>query len=123
MSKQSRRKEIEELRQQLQHLTIVTRQIRKKISDLEEQEGTTTPDINNTNSKARSQRTRATATPKDRFGTPINIGDRVTFLTEGKYRSTEGVVTRFSKNKERVFALDPDRIVISRVTHNVNVQK
>ena len=126
----SRRKEIEELREQLQRRTIVAQQIEKKISELEEQEGTTTADTlggqrytHKANSRTRSQRSTATTPPEDRFGTPINIGDRVTFLTKGKFKSTEGVVTRFSKNKERVFARDSDQREIPRAPCNVEVQK
>ena len=126
----SRRKEIEELREQLQRLTIVSQQIQKKISELEEQEGTTTADTlggqrytHKANSRTRSQRSTATTPPEDRFDTPINIGDRVTFLTKGKFKSTEGVVTRVLKNKEGVFARDSVQIEIPRAPRNVEVQK
>jgi hypothetical protein len=54
---------------------------------------------------------------KDNDGNTIRIGDRVTFLTKGKYRSTEGIVTKV--NKSRVTAKDSSGNYISRAPHNV----
>jgi hypothetical protein len=54
---------------------------------------------------------------KDRDGNTIRIGDKVSFLTKGKYTSTEGIVTRV--NKSRVTTKDSRGNYISRAPHNV----
>jgi hypothetical protein len=56
---------------------------------------------------------------KDRDGRSIRVGNKVTFLTKGKYTSTEGTVTRI--NKSRVTAKDDRGNHISRAPHNVRV--
>ena len=57
----------------------------------------------------------------DRDGRTICIGDRIRFLTKGKFNSTEGVVSRFSKLNERVFAIDSDGQEIPRAPRNVRL--
>ncbi len=54
---------------------------------------------------------------KDRDGNLIRIGDKVTFITKGKYTSTEGIVTR--ANQSRITAKDSHGNHISRALHNV----
>jgi len=57
----------------------------------------------------------------DRDGKIITIGDQVTFLTKGKFKSTEGTVTRFSRLNKRVFATDSDGQEIPRAPSNVRI--
>ena len=57
----------------------------------------------------------------DRDGNIITIGDRVTFLTKGKFKSTEGTITKFSKLNERVFATDSNGQEIPRAPRNVRI--
>jgi hypothetical protein len=54
---------------------------------------------------------------KDSDGNPIQIGNKVTFLTKGKFRSTEGIVTRV--NQSRITAKDSRGNYITRAPHNV----
>ena len=58
---------------------------------------------------------------KDRDGIDIIVGCHVTFLTEGKYSSIDGIVTRFSRNLERVFARDKFGHEVPRSPRNVRV--
>ena len=55
----------------------------------------------------------------DRNGVRIHIGDKVLFLTSGKYDSTTGVVS--SSNNNRVFTLDDEGRTITRAPHNLSV--
>ena len=57
----------------------------------------------------------------DREGNIIHIGDRVLFLTKGKFKSKEGTVTRFSRNFERVFATDTSGNEIPRALRNLRI--
>jgi hypothetical protein len=54
---------------------------------------------------------------KDKDGNQIRIGNKIVFLTKGKYNSTEGIVTRV--NQSRVTAKDDRGNFISRAPHNV----
>lgn len=56
---------------------------------------------------------------RDRGGTTVRVGDRVTFLTRGVYRSTEGIV--ISTTRLWVNARDSDGINIKRSPRNVRV--
>ena len=58
---------------------------------------------------------------RDRDGVQVKVGDRVNFLTRGRYRSTHGTVSHFSKNNERVFADDDDGVEIPGSLKNVRV--
>jgi hypothetical protein len=56
---------------------------------------------------------------KDRDGYPIRVGNKVTFLTKGKYNSTQGIVTKV--NKARITAKDSRGNYISRAPNNVRI--
>ena len=103
-----RRNTIESLRQELNRLTLASSNILRAIEDLERRELPGQPD---------PREIQIT----DRDGTPIKIGDRVIFLTKGKFKSTSGTVTRFSRNKERVYATDSNKKEISRAPRNVRI--
>ena len=105
----NRRDAIEELQQELQRLTLASTNIRRAIESLERNPDLNIPPIVDNQSAT------------DREGRVINIGDKVVFLTKGKFRSTEGIVIRFSKNKEFVFAEDIDGREIPRAPHNVRI--
>ena len=53
----------------------------------------------------------------DRYGSQINIGDTVIFLTKGKFNTTKGTVTKI--NEYRVTAKDRKGTSISRAPHNL----
>ena len=57
----------------------------------------------------------------DRDGSTICIGDTILFLTKGRFKSTEGIINRFSKGNERVFAIDSDGQEIPRAPRNVRL--
>ena len=54
---------------------------------------------------------------KDKHKRKIYIGDKVKFLTSGKYLSTEGVVSGYTKY--RVTAIDSKKNEIPREPHNL----
>ena len=105
----NRRDAIEELRQELQKLTLASTNICLAIESLERNPNLDIPPIVDNQPAT------------DREGRVINNGDKVVFLTKGKFRSTEGIVSRFSKNKERVFAVDIDGEEIPRAPRNVRI--
>ena len=102
---------IEVLRLQLSRLEIATNNIRQVLDQLE----------TSSNEDAPSLEAAPHNGPRDRDGTPIRIGHQVQFLTSGKHRSTRGVVSRFSRNDERVFAVDANEIEIARAPRNLRV--
>ena len=57
----------------------------------------------------------------DRDDRVIHIGDQVQFLTQGKYRSTEGKVYKISECGDRVTSRDSDGNPISRDPNNLLV--
>ena len=57
----------------------------------------------------------------DKYGTEIEIGSEVRFLTKGSYRSTKGVVTKISK--KRVTSKDNRNNLIVRAPHNLQVTR
>ena len=71
-------------------------------------------------SSAEEEETNATL-PTDRDGSRISVGDFIHFLTKGKHPSSGGVVIRFSKNKDIVYALEDWYKEIARAPHNVRV--
>ena len=56
---------------------------------------------------------------KDKFKTKIYIGDRVKFRTTGKFRTTEGEVSGYTR--ARVTSIDCDGNEIPRAPHNLEV--
>ena len=56
---------------------------------------------------------------KDRDGAVLNIGDKVTFLTPTKFKSTEGRISQF--NSQRVTVLDSRKVKIVKAPHNLRV--
>ena len=56
---------------------------------------------------------------RDRYGDKVFIGDTVKFLTYGKYDSTQGIFTGFSR--EQVISRDYKQREIKRSAHNVSV--
>ena len=61
------------------------------------------------------------AGPLDHDRRIIHIGQTVTFLTRGRYVSTQGVVHRSSRNQERVFSFDSDGFEVQRAPRNVRI--
>ena len=100
---------INALREELVRLSLVSDNIRRTIKNLEDQNQA--PD----SVKATTHRT----TYRD--GRLLCIGDRVTFLTKGRFKSKEGIVSLFSRNEERVFAIDHSGNEIPRAPHNIRV--
>ena len=109
---------IENLRRQLTKLEVATNIIRRSIQDLENER-----EISPAQPRPTIAPTRPAPQVKDRNGNNILIGSRILFLTKGKYNSTAGVVTRFSRNNTRVFAKDIDGVEIPRAPRNVKVIK
>ena len=107
---------IENLRCQLSRLEIASNIIRQSIQDLESTQGP-----QQVQPRLAVEPTQQTQQVEDRDGNNILIGSRVRFLTKGRYRSTEGIVTRFSRNNTRVFAQDIDGFEVPRAPRNVRV--
>ena len=59
---------------------------------------------------------------RDRYGSDINIGDRIEFLTKGKYVSKEGVVVMIATNGSRVISKDVNNNIIPRAPKNLKVK-
>ena len=110
-----RRATIENLRQELEALTIASKNIERAIRDLEQQE----QQLNEVSSADAD----ATACPLDRDGNKLKVGQEIKFLTRGKFSSTRGTVTRFSRNNIRVFAIDSKEVEVSRAPRNVRIIK
>ena len=122
--------EIQELRIQLARIVIATTNIRQVLDRLEERNATTNEDTTSTtNDDTTSTTNDDTAAadplppnrPTDCDGNIIVLGNRVTFLTRGKYNSTEGVATRFSIDNKIIFSLDNTGAEIARQTRNVRI--
>ena len=111
----STRKAIDNLRQELERLTIASVKLRNAIATLERQEQQVHrhPNLPANIGKATSA--------QDHYGTYIKVSNKISFLTEGRFRSTEGIVTRFLRNKERVFAINSDQREIPQAPRNVAV--
>ena len=56
----------------------------------------------------------------DKFGARIHIGDKVVFLTKGRYDSEEGIVSGYTKT--RVLPTDYRNREIPRAPHNIRVE-
>ena len=146
----SNRGSIEELRRELELLTVASQRVRSVIASLEQRLLPLTDRLDDLALHLESQLENASedtfdtadyvsvdsdnhdpddvpATPdpvitaNDRDGNPIFVGDRITYLTKGKYPSTEGIVSRFSHDLSRVFSLDNCHKEISRAPRNVRV--
>ena len=116
---------IESLKQELQRLEITSQNLRKLISDLKEQEQSSSGDTSATDRVRRDKSSdirSGTPTVRDRYGNIILIGSTVDFLTKGKIPLSSGVVQRFSKNYERVFAIDNLGREIARAPSNLHVR-
>ena len=96
-------KAIEDLQQELERLTIASVKLHNAIATLERQEQQEHRPLNRTSNVDKA------TSGQDVYGTHIKVGDKIFFLTKGKFWLTEGIVTRFSRNKERVFAIDSDQ--------------
>ena len=105
---------IEELRIQLARIVIATTNIREVLERLEGRNATTSDD-------AAAADPLPPNGPTDRDGNLIVIGNRVTFLTRGRHRSTRGIVTRFSRNNGIVFSLDSNRVEVARAPRNLRI--
>ena len=120
--------EIQQLRIQLARIVIATTNIRKFIDRLEERITTTNEDTTSrTNDDETSATNEDTAAadplpPTDCDGNIIVLGNHVTFLTRGKYNSTEGTATRFSVDNKIIFSIDNTGAEIARQTRNVRIQ-
>ena len=116
----SRRDSIESLQQELERLSLASNNIKRTILRLERQEQEqvfSSAPAHPSSQQVPPRKDR----PTDRDGHPINVGARVTFLTRGRFRSTEGTVTRFSRNSERFFAQDDNGNEIPRAPRNVRI--
>jgi len=100
---------------ELERLSLAAGNIRR-LELQEEEQGVGPPAARTSQRQVPSER-RAT----DRDNNTINIGDTILFLTQGRFRSTQGTVTRFSRNLERVFARDKDGNEVPRSPRNVRV--
>ena len=88
---------INALREELVRLSLVSDKIRRTIKDLEDQ--------NQAPDSVKATTRRAT----DRDGRLVYIGDRVTFLTKGRFKSKEGIVSRFFKERRTSIRHIPQR--------------
>ena len=106
--------EIEELLREINILKISTTQkivvIEKRISCLRDNELSVTP--------VKTVPRHSTG-HKDRNGSEIYIGDKVKFVTSGKYDSSQGTVSGYSK--KRVLSTDYKGREIPRAPHNILV--
>ena len=108
----NRKSTIENLRIELEKLTIASRNIERAIRELEVQD----------QQQPVGQGASAVVDgPLDRDGNEIRIGYTIIFLTKGKFNATRGTVTRFSKNNVRVFASIENGTEVSRSPRNVRV--
>lgn len=114
-----RRTTIEDLELELRRLNIATENVRKAIGVLKKTSNEPTSRLPTVTPTSPSPETPSVVT--DRYGTPINIGSQVRFLTKGRHDSTEGVVTRFSRENERVFAIDSKDLDIPQAPQTVRV--
>ena len=80
---------------------------------------TSTDSITDNNHSALSRSLKSKRIVKDCNNTIIEVGDRVEFLTSGKYSSTEGIVKTIGKTF--VFAIDSDKRSIARAPHNLKI--
>jgi uncharacterized Zn ribbon protein len=103
---------IDEVTQKLEELDIHIEQAIRVRRQLLKQRNETQ---NNNNNVARREL-------RDRDGNVIQIGDTVQFLTKGRYKSTQGVVTSVS-SKLRITARDASGNLINRNSHNVIIKK
>ena len=118
--------EIQQLRIELANTVIATTRIRHIIDHIEERntinEDTTNDDISETTYvEPAAAEPIPPNYPTDRDGNLIIRGDRVIFLTKGKFSSTEGTIVRFSIDNKNVFAEDNTGKEIARRTINVRV--
>ena len=118
--------EIQQLRIELANIVIATTRIRHIIDHIEERntidENTTIDDISvTTYVDPAAAEPIPPNYPTDRDGNLIIRGDRVIFLTKGKFSSTEGTIVRFSIDNKNVFAEDNTGKEIARRTINVRV--
>ena len=108
---------IERLRLELSRLEIATKNIKRAIQDMENENAGQVQDTHT--------RQPVTALPpysaKDMDGIDIIVVCHVTFLTEGKYSSADGIVTRFPRNLKRVFARNKFGHEVPRSPRNVRV--
>ena len=108
----NRRSTIENLRRELENLAIASKNIERAIRELEDQ------DLQH---PVRQAAPVVVNGPLDRNGNEIRIGHKIKFLTKGKFKATQGTVTRFSKNNVRVFAASEDGTEIPRAPRNVRI--
>ena len=107
---------IEKLRLELARLQVATTNIRSTIDSLQQSQRTS-----RSTERTPTPPKIPITTPVDRDGTEIRVGIRVHFLTTGRFDSTHGTVTRFSRHNERVFATDQNGNEIARAPHNLRV--
>ena len=117
-----RRDTIENLRVELDRLTIASNNIRRAIEELEQQDLSSGPKLPSSKSAAAVPEIESEVfRPRDQDGRTISIGDTVFFLTRGRYNSTQGTVTKLSKNHGRVFSIDGKGHEVPRAFRNVRV--
>lgn len=58
---------------------------------------------------------------RDRYHNMIYIGDKIKFLTRGRFKSKTRIVYKISRNKERITAKDPSGNSITRHPSNIDV--
>ena len=97
---------LNQLTEQLQRLQLQQRQVQEEIQTIR---------------RRHNQRNRARRSPFriDANGDEIKVGDRVRFLTRGRYNSTEGVIVRFGTRF--VVSIDDSKNYINREYGNVEL--
>jgi uncharacterized protein YhaN len=109
--------EIEQLTEELREIRIRERETQELIEELKEERRRSIQEDEPKNKKKNIE------LAQDREGTTIEEGDEVLFLTEGKYISTGGTVTKISRRSKRVTSRDSRGNLIVRAQRNVKVIK
>ena len=108
------RPNIEDIQEQINNLCITADILEEQLTRLTEQE----------RDQVRPSRQRGPVSrPRvvDRDGRLIHIGDVVTFLTPGRYASTQGTVYRVARSGTTITARDSKNVAISRAPRNVRI--
>ena len=109
--------EIDRLTQDLQQLSIqkesidrTYKRVSKRIEQLRRRQSVNTQHISREATQINTRRT-------DADGNLLQVGDKVSFITKGKFKSTEGVVTSFGKRF--VSTVDDEGRIINRESRNL----
>ena len=105
------RPDIEDIQEQINNLRITADILEEQLTRLTEQE------------RGQVRQRGPVSRPRvvDRDGRLIHIGDVVTFLTPGRYASTQGTVYRVARSGTTITARDSKNVAISRAPRNVRI--